>query len=206
MLMAHDLMTERLATVRDHAAVLVTLFEHAPVGVQIVRADGESLLVNQAYRDLFSSTRPAGDNLWSENSAVAEAVRPFLRRALAGETVPIPANWYVRELQHGKAFSSDRVAVEAVAIPLGTAGGAVSHVALMFKDLTAERLRAEEKARSDDALREHDASFRVLFADNPLPMWVYDVGSLRFLEVNDAAVRHYGYSRDEFLAMRIVDI
>jgi PAS domain-containing protein len=97
MLMAHDLMTERLATVRDPAAVLVTLFEHAPIGIQIVRADGESLLVNQAFRDLFGTTRSTADNVWSENTAVAEVVRPFLRRAFTGETVPIPANWYVRK-------------------------------------------------------------------------------------------------------------
>jgi PAS domain-containing protein len=38
------------------------------------------------------------------------------------------------------------------------------------------------------------------------PMWVYDVKSLAFLAVNDAAVRLYGYSRDQFLAMTILDI
>jgi PAS domain S-box-containing protein len=37
-------------------------------------------------------------------------------------------------------------------------------------------------------------------------MWVYDVATLSFLEVNDAAVAHYGYSRDEFLAMRLTDL
>ena len=52
----------------------------------------------------------------------------------------------------------------------------------------------------------HDISFRLLFASNPLPMWVYDIDTLAFREVNDAAVDHYGYSRDEFLAMRLPDI
>ncbi|MDB6018310.1 MAG: multi-sensor signal transduction histidine kinase [Pedosphaera sp.] len=46
----------------------------------------------------------------------------------------------------------------------------------------------------------------MLFQSNPLPMWVYDVGSLAFLAVNDAAIRHYGYSREEFLGMTILDI
>jgi diguanylate cyclase (GGDEF)-like protein/PAS domain S-box-containing protein len=45
-----------------------------------------------------------------------------------------------------------------------------------------------------------------LFAGNPLPMWIYDVKSLRFLEVNESAVRQYGYSRDEFLALTLHDI
>jgi PAS domain S-box-containing protein len=51
-----------------------------------------------------------------------------------------------------------------------------------------------------------DAGYRMLFEASPLPMWVYDGETLRFLAVNDAAVRHYGWSREEFLAMRITDI
>ena len=46
----------------------------------------------------------------------------------------------------------------------------------------------------------------MLFEASPMPMWVYDAETLAFLAVNDAAVRHYGYSRDEFLAMTIKDI
>jgi PAS domain S-box-containing protein len=49
----------------------------------------------------------------------------------------------------------------------------------------------------------HDATFRLLFEHNPLPMWVYDVATLVFLEVNAAAIEHYGYSREEFLAMTV---
>lgn len=47
---------------------------------------------------------------------------------------------------------------------------------------------------------------RELFENNPLAMWVYDVETLAFLAVNDAAIRHYGYSRREFLAMTIREI
>ena len=48
--------------------------------------------------------------------------------------------------------------------------------------------------------------YRMLFEASPLPMWVYDAETLAFLAVNDAAIRHYGYRRDEFLAMTIRDI
>ena len=48
--------------------------------------------------------------------------------------------------------------------------------------------------------------FNLLFNNNPLPMWVYDVVSLRFLDVNAAAIKQYGYTRAEFLAMRVTDI
>lgn len=58
----------------------------------------------------------------------------------------------------------------------------------------------------DDALRESEARFRPLFDRNPNPMWVYDLQTLAFLEVNTAACRKYGYSRDEFLQLTIKDI
>ena len=43
-------------------------------------------------------------------------------------------------------------------------------------------------------LRESEHRYRTLFEMNPLPMWVYDLETLRFTAVNDAAVAHYGYS------------
>jgi diguanylate cyclase (GGDEF)-like protein/PAS domain S-box-containing protein len=49
-------------------------------------------------------------------------------------------------------------------------------------------------------------SYRLVFEAHPLPMWVYDTETLRFLAVNAAATKLYGYSRDEFLEMTIHDI
>ena len=57
-----------------------------------------------------------------------------------------------------------------------------------------------------DRLRTSEESFRKLFAGHPSPMWVFDRDDLRFLEVNDSAIRRYGYSRPEFLAMKITEI
>ena len=51
-----------------------------------------------------------------------------------------------------------------------------------------------------------DAPYRLLFEKHPTPMWVFDVESLRFLAINEAALQQYGYSRDEFLGMTIRDI
>lgn len=64
----------------------------------------------------------------------------------------------------------------------------------------------KERKRAEEALRESEARYRLLFASNPVPMWVYDLETLSFLEVNNAAVNHYGYSREEFLSMTIKDI
>src|SRR5829696_2019698 len=48
--------------------------------------------------------------------------------------------------------------------------------------------------------------YRMLFESSPLPMWVVDDETLRFLAVNDAALRVYGYTRQEFLAMSASDL
>jgi hypothetical protein len=63
-----------------------------------------------------------------------------------------------------------------------------------------------EKAVALEALRESERRFRDLFDSNPIPMWVFDVETLDFLAVNDAAVATYGYSREEFLGMTLSDI
>src|SRR5205807_643015 len=50
------------------------------------------------------------------------------------------------------------------------------------------------------------SEYRLLFEGNPMPMWVFDRDTLKFVAVNEAAIRHYGYSREEFLSMMITDI
>ncbi len=55
-------------------------------------------------------------------------------------------------------------------------------------------------------LVDSERRYRELFESNPHPMWVYDIESLRFLMVNNAAVSHYGYAREEFLGMTIAEI
>jgi PAS domain S-box-containing protein len=66
--------------------------------------------------------------------------------------------------------------------------------------------RTAELAKANQALQQGEARYRSLFEANPLPMWVYDFQSLRFIEVNDAAISHYGYSREKFLSMTIAEI
>jgi PAS domain S-box-containing protein len=58
----------------------------------------------------------------------------------------------------------------------------------------------------EEQLQASELRYRLLFKANPHAMWLYDVDTLRFLDVNDAAVHYYGYSREEFLDMTIQDI
>jgi PAS domain S-box-containing protein len=66
--------------------------------------------------------------------------------------------------------------------------------------------RTAELANANLALKDSEERYRSLFQANPLPMWIYDLESLAFLEVNDAAISHYGYRREEFLGLTIADI
>ena len=65
---------------------------------------------------------------------------------------------------------------------------------------------AIERRSWEDALRKSESTFRLLFAHNPLPTWVFDTETLKFVQVNEAAVRLYGYSAKEFESMSVFDI
>jgi PAS domain S-box-containing protein len=81
------------------------------------------------------------------------------------------------------------------------------------RELHATIQMALQRHATELALRQREADlersregFRFLFANNPLPMWVFDVQTLSFLDVNEAAVAAYGYTRQEFLSMTIAQI
>ncbi|MGH8171588.1 MAG: PAS domain S-box protein [Rhodanobacteraceae bacterium] len=65
---------------------------------------------------------------------------------------------------------------------------------------------AVARQRLDEEQRRSAGEHRALFDDNPFPAWVYDVDTLRFLAVNEAALREYGYTRPQFLSMTLRDI
>lgn len=67
-------------------------------------------------------------------------------------------------------------------------------------------LDISDRKRAQAVLQESEERYRRLFEHNPQPMWMLDARTLAFLTVNEAAVRHYGYSKAEFLAMTIGDI
>ncbi|MBC7940809.1 MAG: PAS domain S-box protein [Chitinophagaceae bacterium] len=89
--------------------------------------------------------------------------------------------------------------LELEIVPVANEVGWYTHWVAIERDIT-ERKHAEQKEA-----QLHD-SFRLLFLGNPHPMWVFDVESHAFLEVNAAAIDQYGYSREEFLTMTINDI
>lgn len=76
-------------------------------------------------------------------------------------------------------------------------GGLLWHGVLI--DVTARK-------KFEEQIVDSETRYRLMFENNPMPMWVYDLDTLEILAVNDSAVRHYGYTREEFLALTIKDI
>lgn len=167
--------------------------DHSPVVAYIKDEDGRYLWGNAAWGRLHagglaSALGKTDDELWPP--ATALRFREGDRAALAS----------------GGATQVDE--------PSTDRDGSSHHwLSLKFRIGDDERpliggisVDATERIAQERALRESEARYRALFESNPLPMWVYEVDSLRFLAVNEAAVRTYGYTADEFLAMRITDI
>lgn len=76
--------------------------------------------------------------------------------------------------------------------------------ALLIFELVRRALQNVYSAQT--RLQESERRYRELFESNPHPMCVYALDSLAFLAVNDAMIKHYGYSREEWLAMTVKDI
>ena len=99
------------------------------------------------------------------------------RKAMQQQVVNIPTRWHRKK--DGTVFP-----VEISASHLTWKGRPI-HIAAI-RDIT-------ERKKTEDALQESEVQYRLMFQNNPHPMWVYDLETLMFLEVNDAAIAHYGY-------------
>lgn len=98
------------------------------------------------------------------------------------------------EVAHGK-----RILIECNLAPIFNSAGTMTGAVSAFMDVTDAKMREKQ-------LRENEERFRLLFNNNPLPMWVIDRETLVFLEVNESVVINYGYEHGEFLTMKLTDI
>ncbi len=214
---------QQATTVTD--AYLAALLDAAPVPILSVDEEGRVLSWNPAAERILGRPRREAVGM-----PLAEAI-PVLPGEAPVELDALPARVLRRELRYLRRGAEPGFA-ELIVVPVEVGGQRIG--AVILHDFTEERrARAEleeqaveleqqletaqrlnqeleesqEEVRSASAaLDESEERFRLLFDRNPLPIWVFDRDTLRFLEVNQAAVDRYGYGRDEFLSMTMRDI
>ncbi len=171
-------------------------------GVVVADSNGKFLLFNAAAEQVLGmgATEMTPDQ-WSDQYGVyfPDAVTPYppnelpLVRTMRGESVD-SAEVFIRN-----ANVPDGRLLSITGRPLRGEDGTLQGGVVVLHDIT-ERKRAEE------ALRQSEKRYHLLFDSNPHPVWVYDLQTLAILDVNHSALRDYGYSREEFLSLTIKDI
>jgi len=172
--------------------------ERAPLPMMIHAEDGRILLVNQTWREIsgYAEEDLATIRDWVLLAYGDEGAGPVeeVIRTLHARRSPASDGEFVVRCRSGELRTWD-----FSSLPVGRDDRGVGLVLSVAADVT-------ERARALAALAETEALYRELFRANPRPMWVYELETARFLEVNDAAVASYGYSRDEFLALTVDDL
>ncbi|HMK78719.1 MAG TPA: EAL domain-containing protein [Xanthobacteraceae bacterium] len=171
-------------------ARLVDALDVVPEGLAIFDAEDRLALWNRRYGDLYEQT---GDAL-----RVGMPFKEILRAGLARHQYPDAEGHEEEWLRHRLARHAQ---------PYNT----------LEQPIPGDRwLRIEERRTADGGsigirvditdLKRSEASFRLLFEENPLPMWVVDINTLELLAVNAATCRHYGYPREKMLTMTVEEI
>jgi two-component system, cell cycle sensor histidine kinase and response regulator CckA len=178
-----------------HHRLLQVLLDSIPSQVYVLDLEGRILLANRAMEEL-SGAPPGGLDGRFRDSLLSEEEAEQRRRA---DHTALTGGRPAYSIDTLRAASGGEKQFLAVRVPWQDETGAIRGIAGISTDIT--KLQATEQR-----LRVSESAHRHLFEKNPQPMWVYDVETLQFLAVNEAAIRQYGYSREEFLSMTIADI
>lgn len=120
-----------------------------------------------------------------------EALRALDRAVTSKQRVQLPAAEII--------VAGEPRLLESSMTPILGIDESLTHILVNTHDVT-------KRERALRALAESEARYRVLFSASPVPMWVYARDSLQILEVNDAAIEKYGWSREEFVKLTMLDL
>ena len=165
-------------------------------GVWRLEPDGEHVRVSAHTAAMFGFEPRAGTML----------LRDFYARMHAEDRPRVEA-LFADALATGVPYNSEyRIATtDGVERWIQSTGGLVADSRGQQR-FTGTVVDVTARHQAQERIRRAEAQFRALFERNPLPFWVFDEATLRFLAVNEAAIAAYGYSREEFLAMSVFGI
>jgi two-component system cell cycle sensor histidine kinase/response regulator CckA len=181
------------ARLRDRELRFRRLFESGVAGVTISDLDGNFKEANDAFLRMLGYERDdmlAGRLNWEVISPLDRLVPDTEDRAQLRATGFLPLRERVYVHKDGR-----HVAALVGSAALEGTTECISYVA----DISARK-------SVEEALRASETRYRLLFEQSPFPKFLFDYETRVFLAVNEAAVRNYGYSRQEFLAMTLDDI
>jgi len=174
----------------DAHSRLYDAFEVVPEGLALLDADDRYVMWNRRYAELYSLDRN-----------VLEVGRRFEDALRAG----LAAGQYLEARGREQEWLAERLARHAQASSIHEQRLPNNRWLQICERRTADG--GSVGIRIDiTELKQREESVRMLFEFNPVPMFVVDCADLRFLAVNDTAVHHYGYSREQFLEMTKLDI
>ena len=185
---------------RQSQAQLQALLQAISDVVVVTDRQGQFIQVGPTESDLYytpgfdSPEQLVGHSLW-------DVFPPDKAQLFLDCTLNVLAAGKPQRLEYTLEFNRQTVWFDASVSPLGA-----DQVVWVARDISDRKRLEADLRRSQEDLRHSEQNYRMLFENNPHPLWVYDLETLAFLQVNDAAVEKYGYSRDEFLAMTIADI
>ncbi|KRR29582.1 diguanylate cyclase [Bradyrhizobium retamae] len=176
-----------LAEARKSHERLREAIDILPQGIVFLDADGRYILWNKKYAEMYSRS----SDLFRPGVRLEDTIRVGIARGDYPEAIGREEEWIAARLkklfqpgeQHEQRLADGRVIL--IDERLTGDGGIIG----LRVDITE--------------LKQREASFRLLFDSNPVPMIVCALGDERILAVNDAAIQHYGYSRGEFEKLTI---
>ncbi|MDB4964700.1 MAG: hypothetical protein JWN44_389 [Myxococcales bacterium] len=192
---------KRLSGVADPVALLVGLVAHSPIGFQLYRGDGRCLFTNRAFREIFGAEPPPEYNVLGDPQLAREGILELTHRAFAGESFTTPPVWYDARQEATTKGAGRRCAVTCTGFPLLDAEGRVAHVALMFKEVTAELTLRQDALTERDLARQTQRQLQALLDHAPVVVFVKDLEG-RHLVVSREALRAFGIDPDKAYGKR----
>ncbi len=176
----------------DHdPKLLLRLLNSLPEFISYVDVSLRYQFTNDANRAFFPEKEIIGLTMIEVmGSERFERVKPNVEKVLKGEIVCF-------ELTMPNALGNRFV--EGTYVPDFDEYGKVRGFFVNVKDITSRKQVELELFKSEE-------NYKLIFDRNPLPIFIWETESMKFLEVNETMVAHYGYSRDEFLKMSILDV